>query len=147
VLYEVVALCCVTETLSTALLGALVDAATDSLAKRTMHAILRDEVNHSRLGWAYLAEAHARGAGDCIASHLADMLGATLSQELFEEPSHDPIVVELSGLGALERAHALEVTRATLELVVFPGLERFGIQTECGRHWLGERLRGAAKHG
>src|SRR5262245_22679124 len=53
-LYEVVALACVTETLSTALLGALVDQASDPVVRKAMHSILCDEVQHSRLGWAHL---------------------------------------------------------------------------------------------
>ena len=82
-IYEVVALACVTETLSTALLGALVDRASDSLAKRTMHSILRDEVSHSRLGWAYLAEAASARAMEAVSAHLPAMLQSTLSDELF----------------------------------------------------------------
>ena len=49
-LYEVVALSCVTETLSAALLGALVERARDSLAKSVLHSILRDEVGHVAIG-------------------------------------------------------------------------------------------------
>ena len=141
-LYEVVAMSCVTETLSTALLGTLVDRARDTLAKQTMKSILRDEVKHSQLGWAFLAEQHARGAPDCVSSHLGPMLEATMGDELYATNAPtDPSDDALAGLGALERLERRRIVRETLELVVFPGLERFGIDTAPGRRWLRQRTQ------
>jgi hypothetical protein len=141
-LYEVVALSCVTETLSAALLGALVERARDSLAKSVLHSILRDEVVHSRLGWAFLAEEHARGARDCVSERLASMLSSTLSDELFDGPAEVSDVDRvLAGFGSLERAERRRVVEETLHAVVFPGLERFGIDTSRGTAWLAERLK------
>jgi hypothetical protein len=139
-LYEVVALSCVTETLSTALLGTLVARARDSVAKDTLHSILRDEVDHSRLGWAFLAEEHARGARDCVSERLGAMLNATLSDELFDATRESSAMERaLAGLGALERAEREHVVRETLNAVVFPGLERFGIDTSRGKRWLAKK--------
>jgi len=140
-LYEVVALSCVTETLSTALLGALVEQARDDFAKQTMRSILRDEVQHSKLGWAFLAEEHARGARDCVGRYLPRMLEATLGEEPFSE--NVPATPEeelLAGLGSLQRRVSGRVAREALELVIFPGLERFGIDATLGRSWLTERV-------
>jgi hypothetical protein len=140
-LYEVVALSCVTETLSTALLGVLVERARDSVARNALHSILRDEVGHSRLGWAYLAEEHARGARDCVSAWLPAMLSATLSDELFS-PVSDACELDhaLAGLGSLERRERQRTVRETLLVVIFPGLEHFGIATTHGRAWLDERI-------
>lgn len=135
-LYELVALSCVTETLSTALLGALVEAARDSVAKEAMHAILRDEVRHSRLGWAYLAEAHAAGARDVVGPHLPAMLAATIGTELFHPSEAHPGDDHLTGYGVLDRAATIRVTKECFERVVFPGVERFGIDASGGRRWL-----------
>jgi hypothetical protein len=133
---------CVTETLSTALLGTLVERARDTLAKQTMQSILRDEVKHSQLGWAFLAEQHARGAPDCVSSHLGPMLEATMGDELYATNAPtDPSDDALAGLGALERLERRRIVRETLELVVFPGLERFGIDTAPGRRWLRQRTQ------
>ena len=140
VLYEIVALSCVTETLSTALLGELVSRATDTVCRQAMHSILCDEVKHSRLGWAFLAEAHARGVRDCVGPHLPAMLEATLGDELFRVPAgSDPKLAELAGLGSLERPDRLRVVREALQSVIFPGLELFGIETAFGRRWLDAR--------
>jgi hypothetical protein len=141
-LYEVVALSCVTETLSTALLGVLVERARDSVARDVLHSILRDEVSHSRLGWAFLAEEHGRGARDCVSESLGRMLSSTLPDELFaatlEESAMDRA---LAGFGSLERVERQRIVREALNAVVFPGLERFGIDTASGRAWLAKRLR------
>jgi len=140
VLYELVALSCVTETLSTVLLGELVARARDPICRQAMHEILRDEVNHSRLGWAFLAEEQARGVRDCVGRYLPDMLEATLSDELFRAAdTPDPRLTELAGLGSLERPERQRIVREALAHVVFPGLERFGIETAFGKRWLEAR--------
>ena len=133
---------CVTETLSTALLGTLVERARDTLAKQTMQSILRDEVSHSRLGWAFLAERHAAGARDCVSPHLGAMLEATLGDEFFtSNASLEPEEEALTGVGVLDRRERRRIARDTLELVIFPGLERFGIETALGRGWFRERTK------
>jgi hypothetical protein len=139
-LYELVALSCVTETLSTALLGALVEAARDTIAKETMHSILRDEVRHSRLGWAFLAESHAAGARDVVAPHLPALLAATLGSGAFAPLAVDRDDAELAGYGELERSAGLRVVRECFAEVIFPGLTRFGIDTSLGERWLAERV-------
>ncbi len=138
-IYDVVALACVTETLSTALLGALVDRASDSLARRTMHSILRDEVSHSRLGWAYMAEVASPRAMQAVSARLPAMLQSTLSDELFRRSSVDPLECAVAGLGQLERIERRRIVRETLEQVVFPGLERFGADVRGGRQWIEDR--------
>ena len=141
VLYEVVALSCVTETLSTALLGVLVERAQDPLAKSVLHSILCDEIGHSRLGWAYLAEEYARGARDPVSEWLHALLCATLPNELFTA-AVDATEFDraLAGFGSLEHAERQRIVLETLSVVIFPGLERFGIDTRPGRSWLSERF-------
>lgn len=137
VLYEIVALSCVTETLSTALLGELVAQARDSACKQAMHSILRDEVNHSRLGWAFLAEQHAAGARDCVGPYLPRLLDATLGDGFLQAvEQRDPQRDALAGLGSLQLNERQRIVRETLAEVVFPGLDRFGVDTQSARRWL-----------
>jgi hypothetical protein len=137
VLYEIVALSCITETLSTALLGELVTRAGDPVCKQAMHSVLRDEVNHSRLGWAFLAEERARGGRDCVGRHVPEMLAAALGPHFFTfADAPDAQQKELAAIGSLERPERQRVVRETLETVVFPGLERFGIETSPAKRWL-----------
>jgi hypothetical protein len=137
VLYEIVALSCITETLSTALLGELVARADDPVCKQAMHSVLRDEVNHSRLGWAFLAEERARGARDGVGRHVPEMLEAALGPHFFTfADAPDAQQKELTAIGSLERPERQRVVREALETVVFPGLERFGIGTSAAKRWL-----------
>jgi hypothetical protein len=137
VLYEIVALSCITETLSTALLGELVTRAGDPVCKQAMHSVLRDEVNHSRLGWAFLAEERARGARDCVGRHVPEMLAAALGPHFFTiTDAPDAQQKQLAAIGSLERPERQRVVRETLESVVLPGLERFGIETSPAKRWL-----------
>jgi hypothetical protein len=137
VLYDVVAFACVTETLSTALLGELVARARDPVCRRAMRSILRDEINHGRLGWAFLAQESARGTRDSVGPHLPAMFAATLGDDFFTaEEAPDPKWTELAGLGALELRERQRIVRETLAHVILPGLERFGVETALGRRWL-----------
>jgi hypothetical protein len=142
-LYEVVALSCVTETLSTALLGVLVERARDSLTRSVLRSILRDEIGHSRLGWAFLAAEHARGARDCVGEWLPAMLSSTVSDELFSDADGaNDFERTLAGFGSLEQTERRRVVQKTLTAVIFPGLDRFGIDTRSGRAWLDEKSNG-----
>ena len=135
-LYEVVAMSCVTETLSCALLGALVERAKDQHIKHTMQSILRDEIGHSRLGWAYLADQATHGPHNFIADHLPAMLAGTISDELFDEREAHPLEEALNELGALSRKERLSIFEESMNAIVFPGLDRFNVDTSHGRRWL-----------
>ncbi|WP_434048570.1 MULTISPECIES: ferritin-like domain-containing protein [Sorangium] len=139
-LYEVVAMSCVTETLSAALLGEMVERATDPRVRDTMQQILRDEVDHARLGWAHLAAEWQRGCADVIGQHLPAMLAGTVHEEVFSSGAEHPEQGALSGLGALGRGERRRIFDETMRLVVLPGLRRFGIDTGRGEQWLAERL-------
>lgn len=132
---ELVAVSCITETLSTALLAELVRAARDEVCERAMRTILRDEVSHSRLGWAYLAEAHAAGTPDHVGPRLAGMLEASLGADFWRVEAPASFEAELAGVGQLPRADRQRVVLDTLDGVVFPGLELFGVDVGQGRAW------------
>lgn len=134
-LYEIVAMCCVTETLSAALLLEMVRRADDREVKRTVHEILRDEIDHSRLGWAHLALEHERGAVAFLGERMPAILAGTVSEELFW-PGEGSAGSTLDGYGALGRGARLEIFVATMQDVVFPGLERFAVDTAAARRWL-----------
>jgi hypothetical protein len=138
VLYEVVALSCITESLSAALLGAIVEQATDARVRETVHRVLRDEIEHGRLGWAHLSLEHGRGYGRFLADYLPAMLEGTVTDDLFRDGGDtSPDAQEaLAGLGALRQRDSKAFFAATMRQVVFPGLERFGVDTSAGARWL-----------
>ncbi|MBI1861729.1 MAG: ferritin-like domain-containing protein [Deltaproteobacteria bacterium] len=118
VLYTAVAMGCVTETLSTALLLQIQRRAKSPLIKRVVHEILEDEILHGRIGWAELAHARLKGSVNWLAPHLADMI-ATAIQEEAKPFSKGP---DLSEWGILPRADALAIMRETVASVIEPGL-------------------------
>jgi hypothetical protein len=145
VLYEVVALSCVTETLSAALLGTMVEQARDARVKAIVHRILCDEIEHGRLGWAHLSLERPRGYGRVLGDYLPAMLHGAVGDELFRPdddstPENDDV---LAGVGALRKSDRKAVFGATMRTVVFPGLERFGIDTSAGSRWLDAAEMGA----
>ena len=135
VLYEVIALSCITETLSTALISELVARAVDPVVKSHMQEILKDEVRHARIGWAHLSAEHQRGGIKTLGELIPAMLKDTVHEELFSDVPESRHAQILMGYGSLNRTERRRVIGATLEQVIFPGLERFGIDVTAGWSW------------
>jgi hypothetical protein len=131
VLGEVVALCCLAETVATAVLGAALDTVRVPVVKDGLHSILRDEVRHSRLGWAHLAGERRQGRGDGLAAALPAMLEAGIPLERVEQ-SIWPLAPEL---GLLPKDTLFDLLRDVLRDVVFPGFERYDVDTSAARAW------------
>ena len=135
-LYEVVAACCVTETESMATLTTLMAADPDPEVREVLHSISKDEVVHSRMGWAHLSRESAAVDVSFLAPLIPGMLAGTIDESLFAAPPADEDPEGLLRLGVLPLEKKREVFLGTLEQVVFPGLEKFGVDPEPGRRWL-----------
>ena len=139
VLYEAIAMGCVTETLSTALLLEMRTAATDDEVRDTVDEILRDEVEHARLGWAHVAAEVSRRDLAYLGPRLPAMLAHTVRAEIFLE--HDDVDAgPLAGLGALPRSRRCALFVQCMRDVVLPGLALHGIDTAAAQTWLAERV-------
>jgi hypothetical protein len=138
VLYEVVAMSCITETLSAALLGEMVLTSRDAHLKKTMRDILRDEIGHARLGWAHLAAEQQRGSTEFLGEYLPAMLAGTIDEEVFSSGPEHVEQAGVSGLGSLVRAERRRVFEETMRRVAFPGLRRYGVDTRRGEEWLAD---------
>ena len=107
--------------------------------REVLHEIARDEVGHSRMGWAHLAREAAflevSFLGRWIPSMLAGAAGATF--EPFDAALDS---AELLRYGVLPISRKREVFVQTLHAVVFPGLEQFAISTSPAREWLAANL-------
>jgi rubrerythrin len=135
-LYEVVAACCITETESMATLTTLMAADSEPEVRAVLHSISKDEVVHSRMGWAHLSR-EAIGADVAFLGPLIPrMLAGTIDEGLFGAPPADEDAEGLLRLGVLPLAKKREVFLGTLDQVVFPGLEKFGVDPAPGRKWL-----------
>ncbi|HUQ08637.1 MAG TPA: ferritin family protein [Kofleriaceae bacterium] len=125
-LYASVAMGCVTETLSCALLVAMRDEAEFGPTRAAVDEIVKDEIEHSRIGWAHLATAAARGDVTWLASHIAAMRSAALTHEIEEVPVSE----DLSRYGILPRARVTVIVEATWRDVIVPGFAHHGIRTD-----------------
>jgi len=132
VLYEVVALCCVTETSNTALVAAGLDDIDDREVERAARRILADEVQHSRLGWQFLATHpldDRQAAG--LAVHLPVMLAGAVRVELFDQPPTPDHQTVMARFGSSALADRRAAFLGGMRLVLFPGLTAAGV--DCAR--------------
>jgi hypothetical protein len=138
-LYEIVAACCVTESESVATLTTLLSEEAEPPVEAALREIAKDEVQHARIGWAHLA----REATSCDVSFLAPYIPAMLAGAapgLYS--TEGPEDRALLRHGVLPPSLKRAVFAGALEEIVFPGLEKFGIDAGPGRAWLAERRAG-----
>jgi len=118
--------------------------AAPGLAHDTIQTILRDEIGHSRIGWAYLAHEAQHNGVAVLSDALPKLLEWAVTDELFEVPDEaDPDRAAMH-LGAVPRDTRLALFQASLRDLVFPGLERFGVDISAGKAWLA--TQGASPH-
>jgi len=127
-LYASVALGCVTESLSAALLIEIRPGVDRPSVREAVDIILEDEIRHARLGWACLEYAATRGDVTWLAPSIAEMLHAALDTERLSDPDLPEQGVDLTRFGILRPHIAERVCRATIEHVIVPGLARHGIR-------------------
>lgn len=134
-LYEMVAFGCVAETLNAALLLETCEAATDETVRSTARALLKDEVQHGKLGWGYLSWAASRGPVHTLSAHVGRMIAAAASENLRSE---DAFCAGWSApeLGYLPRARRIDIFVRCVREVIAPGLAHLGISPAAVTDWL-----------
>jgi hypothetical protein len=136
-LYEMVAACCVAETLSVGTLMRLRPAAGNEHLRAVLHELLQDEVVHSRLGWAYLAHAAPSESVSFLGRFLPDMLEVTAAEDARPAaPSPEDEDPGLLAHGVLTHAERRALFATAMRDVVMPGLEQHGVPTGPAREWL-----------
>lgn len=133
VTYELVAFCCLTESINAALLTRSFAVASEPDSRAAMREILADEVQHARLGWAYLAQQDDRA---WLREHFTTMLAATVPEELRDpriQPDPSPA---LRAHGVFARAELRELLIECVEEVITPGLALMQVDTEPIRAWM-----------
>ena len=140
VLYTSAAMGCVTETVSTALLLEMKKRMDAPIIEKTVRAILGDEVNHSRLGWTHLAYYTQTAEADFLGAYLPRIFESLLIAESDEASDKRPEHCDVYGLGVLPRLTVERVFKQTLEEVILPGFEEFGVPTELSHAWCRDRF-------
>jgi hypothetical protein len=122
---HLVALSCLNETIASVRLGETLRETESPVVKSAIHAILEDEVQHARAGWAHLASAHVTPALKSeVAWRLPAMIRVSIEGTMFEN-AHIP---EMPAHGLPTHASTKRVALATVRDVVTPGFASVGIQ-------------------
>ena len=135
-LYEMVAFCCITETLNASMLLTIHRRVIATDIKDAIHTILKDEINHSKVGWAYLEYRRSQGDGDALSAWLPRMFKGAGVDEVHTPDSGGRDSDRMADYGELSFAMRVQIFAAAVRDVIFPGLERHGIDTARSRTWL-----------
>jgi hypothetical protein len=128
-LRNVLSVCCLSETVAVSLIRSeTLEIAPPSL-KKLLDAILADESGHARFGWSLLEEMAPLDAD--LAARLSEYLPVALDHlvrhELAHLPAHDGLGQAAADVGVCSGVAARHLLRDTIETVIVPGLERYGL--------------------
>ena len=135
-LRELVVLFCIMETINAALLVEAKEHIADSVLRSTCHDILKDEVQHARIGWAALSLSSEEERED-VWKHLLSIFRCAGIQIVLQETSMEQ---HLPDWGVFGRASRLRMLDQTMETVIFPGFWSLGLNTQVSWSSMKERL-------
>jgi hypothetical protein len=139
-LLHVVEMCCLSETLTGVYLTEMLARMPEGGAKTAVESLIEDEIDHGRVGWAYLAERAQRrelgGLADALPSMLDRTFGGVLRHAKAHPEKDDPA---MEAVGYLGLSAGESVYLRTLREVVLPGLEECGVDVRSSRKWARDR--------
>jgi len=140
VLFHLVEMCCLSETLTGVYLTEMLARTTDPVARVAVESLLEDEIDHGRVGWAYLADRSRERSLNGLAEALPAMLDRTFRRVLnaaaYARSDKEEKLESCGYLGA--RAEGEACTRA-LRDVILPGFEMVGVDLGPARNLVRER--------
>ena len=115
--------------------------AKDPATRDAVRAILKDEVDHARLGWAHLMAERERDQGEFLSAMMPAMLhdavrGDELLSAARSSGDQRADTDESAALGYVPMATRLQLFAATVRDLVLPGLARAGLDPGPGAAWL-----------
>jgi hypothetical protein len=130
VLLHVVEHCCLSETFTTVAFTEMLARTTHPVAHAVVKSLLADEIDHGRVGWAYLAERARAGRIEGVTEALPEIVvravGAAMKPADMNPSDDDPAHERW---GYLAPRTIAAIYRAALHDVVLPGFAKFGIDT------------------
>jgi len=144
VLFHVVEMCCMSETLTGVYFTEMLARTTDAVAREAIESLLEDEIDHGRVGWAYLAARAREGSLHGLAGALPAMLARTFQAVLDAPRAPQKGATQADdapheACGYLGPRAAAEVYRRALRDVILPGFEQLGIDLDASRALVRER--------
>jgi hypothetical protein len=134
---HIVGQCVLNETTATAFLETCVAHAQGALARRALKEILSDEVDHGRIGWAYLASTDLATRRH-VGRWLLPMAFLNLRLWRDESPSDPEHLPELAAHGAPPAALIHAALVDALETLILPGLRSLAVPTGPVEAWLAD---------
>ncbi len=138
-LCETTLMCCITETINASLLNSIYIASKNTSTSKVIRTILKDEVKHSQIGWAHLSSETQKRNCQFLSHYLREMLEISVKDELFLPILEEKEDEGFFHYGVMPFALRLQQFKDTLNEVVFPGFEKFGIKTSQAKKWLKEK--------
>jgi hypothetical protein len=139
---RVVGMNCIGETLAAAWMDASLRATNAPWLRTWVHRHFGDEVRHAQLGWAHLGTANVTPQMRAqIGLWVIPLLQANLASWLSESHPEASAPAGTSGHGILSRSETRRTVCEAVQGMVFPGLERVGVDTEAARAAWPELLR------
>jgi hypothetical protein len=122
---HVVENCCFNESIAMVFLRTSLEQAEHELVRLALRELMREEVDHSRIGWAHLSSeavtaAERAAVTRAIPGFVADMRALWLS---------GPPIAVPRGHGILEAAELERVVEEALADLILPGLEHCGVKS------------------
>lgn len=131
----VVGQCVLNETTATAFLEVCLAKATGALARRALQELLSDEVDHGRIGWAYLATQSAETRRE-VGRWLLPMAYLNLRVWKEESPYDPQYLPELEAHGAPPAEAIHEALVDALRTLIVPGLHELSVPCAAVERWL-----------
>jgi hypothetical protein len=139
-LLHVVEMCCLSETVTGVYFTEMLARATNPAAHATIESLLEDEIDHGRVGWAYVAE-RARdrsigGLAEALPELVARAVGRSIDEAARSKDEDDPAIEAFGYLGS---ATSSAVVRRALADVIVPGFESLGVDVRALKDSIAER--------
>ena len=135
ILYEMVAISCIDETLSGAMMGQVYQRAKYPPIRLAAHMMFSDGVWHSRAGWGYLGSVQKEQSVGWLAMYLIDLLERTSEHEIRRPEGSQRPPRYLEDYGELSHEVRTTTFKEVANTVVLPGLESYGVDISQGRAW------------
>lgn len=128
--------CCVSETIATAFVEACLGACESPVLREIHRQHLADEVQHARVGWAYVATltAEERAAIATELPHLLELQLGAWTGRIDELP-----IAGIAGHGYPPRAELLDAVHGAIRELVLPGFDHVGVDSAPARAWYATR--------
>ncbi len=130
---HVIGQCAINETTATAYLEACLASARGPLVRGALRELLSDDVDHARIGWAFLVSLTPE-AKRAIEPFLVPMVRAHV--RTWRKPSPPRPSARLSEHGALDPKAIDEAVVESVRALIVPGLDAVGIESAGLRGWL-----------